>query len=43
MEMLPRYKVDNLFNSDKFKTCFPQFKITPFEEGIKNILLPITN
>nr|WP_233485454.1 NAD-dependent epimerase/dehydratase family protein [Spiroplasma sp. ChiS] len=43
LEMLPRYKVDNLFNSDKFKTCFPQFKITPFEEGIKNILLPITN
>ncbi|WFG96928.1 NAD-dependent epimerase/dehydratase family protein [Spiroplasma citri] len=43
LEMLPRYKVYNLFNSDKFKTCFLQFKITPFEEGIKNILLPITN
>lgn len=37
MELLPRYKYDNNFNSDKFKAKFPDFKITSFEEGISKI------
>lgn len=36
-ELLPRYQVDNIFVSDKFKTYFPDFKITTFEEGIQQI------
>lgn len=37
-ELLPRYQVDNLFVSDKFKQRFPEFKITSFKEGITQIL-----
>jgi len=37
MELLPRYKVDNIFNSDKFKEAFPHFKITTYKEGILQI------
>ncbi len=37
-ELLPRYKYDNVFKSDKFKERFPDFKVTTYEEGIKNIL-----
>ena len=33
-ELLPRYKQDNIFVSDKFKQRFPQFKVTTFEEGV---------
>lgn len=33
-ELLPRYKADNIFVSDKFKKRFPGFKITTYEEGI---------
>jgi len=36
-ELLPRYKYDNIFISDKFKTKFPDFKITTFKEGIEII------
>lgn len=36
-ELLTRYEVDNIFVSDKFKTRFPDFKITTFEEGITQI------
>lgn len=36
-ELLPRYEVDNIFVSDKFKSRFPEFKITTFDEGIKMI------
>ncbi|SFM26649.1 NAD-dependent epimerase/dehydratase family protein [Marinobacter zhejiangensis] len=36
-ELLPRYKSDNLFVSDKFKTRFPEFRVTTFEEGLKTI------
>jgi nucleoside-diphosphate-sugar epimerase len=32
-ELLPRYKVDNIFVSDKFKQRFPEFKITAFYDG----------
>lgn len=37
-ELLPRYKYDNIFKSDKFKESFPDFKVTTYEEGIRNIL-----
>jgi len=37
LELLPRYKHDNIFISDKFKTKFPNFKITTFENGITQI------
>lgn len=33
-ELLPRYKHDNIFVSDKFKQRFPDFKVTAYEEGI---------
>lgn len=36
-ELLPRYKVDNIFVSTKFKTRFPNFKVTSYKEGISNI------
>lgn len=39
LELLPRYEVDNLFNSDKFKKRFPSFPVTFFESGIKQILV----
>ncbi|MCG9793009.1 NAD-dependent epimerase/dehydratase family protein [Flavobacterium algicola] len=37
-ELLPRYKIDNIFDSTKFKTRFPDFKVTTYPEGIKTIL-----
>jgi len=37
LELLPRYAVDNIFISDKFKTSFPDFQITTFENGISQI------
>ncbi|MCB9257337.1 MAG: NAD-dependent epimerase/dehydratase family protein [Chitinophagales bacterium] len=37
-ELLPRYQVDNIFSSDKFKQHFPNFKITSYKEGITSIL-----
>ena len=36
-ELLPRYKDDNLFISDKFKTRFPDFKVTTYREGLAAI------
>lgn len=33
-ELLPRYKFDNIFISDKFKKRFPAFKVTTYQEGI---------
>ncbi|WP_026470192.1 NAD-dependent epimerase/dehydratase family protein [Alkanindiges illinoisensis] len=36
-ELLPRYKVDNIFVSDKFKQRFPEFKVTTFREGLTAI------
>lgn len=38
LELLPRYEVDNLFLSDKFKKRFPEFRVTTYEEGIRKIL-----
>ena len=37
-ELLPRYEIDNIFNSSKFKLRFPDFKVTSYQEGIKNII-----
>lgn len=37
-ELLPRYTIDNIFDSSKFKTRFPDFKVTKYMEGIKIIL-----
>lgn len=37
-ELLPRYKYDNIFISDKFKNRFPDFKITSYGEGITEIM-----
>ncbi|MBL0912564.1 MAG: NAD-dependent epimerase/dehydratase family protein [Bacteroidia bacterium] len=37
-ELLPRYRYDNIFISDKFKKTFPGFKFTTYREGITNIL-----
>jgi len=33
-ELLPRYDVDNIFVSDKFKARFPDFRVTTFREGL---------
>ena len=37
-ELLPRYCVDNIFDSAKFATRFPDFKVTTYREGISKIL-----
>lgn len=37
-ELLPRYKYDNIFISDKFKKKFPDFKFTSYQEGITKIM-----
>lgn len=38
LELLPRYQVDNIFKSDKFKKRFPDFTYTSYQEGISKIL-----
>ncbi len=38
MELLPRYKTDNIFLSEKFKKRFPDFIITSYQEGIRTML-----
>jgi nucleoside-diphosphate-sugar epimerase len=37
-ELLPRYAVDNLFVSDKFKARFPDFAVTTFQQGLQTVL-----
>lgn len=37
-ELLPRYRGDNVFDASKFTTRFPDFPVTPYEEGIARIL-----
>lgn len=37
-ELLPRYKYDNIFISDKFKKRFPDFKVTSYKEGIAQLI-----
>lgn len=36
-ELLPRYTVDNLFVSDKFKQHFPNFRTTSLRDGLEAI------
>lgn len=36
-ELLPRYEQDNLFDSSKFKRRFPEFELTTYQEGLKQI------
>ena len=36
-ELLPRYKVDNVFVSDKFKARFPEFTVTTYRQGLRHI------
>ena len=36
-ELFPRYKRDNIFESAKFKTRFPGFVVTTYEQGIRQI------
>ncbi|MGU3502473.1 NAD-dependent epimerase/dehydratase family protein [Mycobacterium sp. C31M] len=37
-ELLPRYRGDNIFDSSKFATRFPDFTLTTYQEGIAMIL-----
>lgn len=37
-ELFPRYEIDNVFDSSKFKKRFPEFKVTPYKDGIQTIL-----
>lgn len=37
-ELFPRYKIDNIFDFSKFKTRFPDFEVTTYQEGIEEIL-----
>ncbi len=37
-ELLPRYREDNIFDSSKFTTRFPEFQITSYRQGITRIL-----
>lgn len=36
-ELLPRYRVDNLFDSSKFQARFPEFRVTTYREGLQAI------
>lgn len=38
LELLPRYKYNNIFLSDKFKKRFPNFIFTTYQEGITKII-----
>lgn len=37
-ELLPRYAIDNIFDSSKFKDRFPDFKVTSYQDGIRKII-----
>ena len=37
-ELWPRYGIDNIFLSDKFKCRFPDFAVTSYREGFKHVL-----
>jgi nucleoside-diphosphate-sugar epimerase len=37
-ELLPRYRQDNIFDSTKFATRFPDFDVTSYREGTATIL-----
>ena len=42
-ELLPRYRQDNIFVDDKFRSAFPDFKTTSLEEGVQTILTDKTD
>lgn len=37
-ELFPRYQIDTIFDSSKFKSRFPEFKVTLYTEGIQSII-----
>lgn len=37
-ELLPRYRDDNIFDTTKFATRFPDFQVTTYRQGIAEIL-----
>lgn len=37
-ELFPRYQIDNIFDSSKFKARFTEFKVTSYKEGINRII-----
>ncbi len=37
-ELFPRYRIDNIFDSSKFKKRFPDFKVMTYQEGIRKII-----
>ncbi|YAL82129.1 NAD-dependent epimerase/dehydratase family protein [Dermacoccaceae bacterium W4C1] len=37
-ELLPRYAVDNLFDSTKFARRFPEFAVTTYAEGVRQVM-----
>jgi nucleoside-diphosphate-sugar epimerase len=41
VELLYQYDQDYIFSSDKFKTAFPNFEITPYKEGIGEVMKEI--
>jgi hypothetical protein len=38
IELLYQWEQDYIFDSSKFTKRFPEFRVTPLEEGIKEIL-----
>jgi hypothetical protein len=38
VEMLYQNNQDYFFDSTKFKTRFPDFTVTPYEKGVKEII-----
>jgi nucleoside-diphosphate-sugar epimerase len=40
-ELWPRYAVDNLFDSSKFKSHFPEFSVTSYIDGLRSVLLKV--
>ena len=38
LELMPRYRVDNVFDSSKFSSRFPQFDVTTYREGIARLV-----
>ncbi|WP_300671261.1 NAD-dependent epimerase/dehydratase family protein [Soonwooa sp.] len=37
LELLPRYEHDNIFDDSKFRSRFPDFKVTTYREGMEKI------
>ncbi|QCX00418.1 NAD-dependent epimerase/dehydratase family protein [Aggregatimonas sangjinii] len=37
-ELFPRYTIDNIFDATKYKSRFPDFEVTSYPEGIREII-----